>query len=118
MELLDVSLTELQRRNRAAFVACAELDGELSPGERVVLRDDEGEYFSASVVDTDEFAGEDRYLLKVGVRLPEEHAMRRLGRVLPSPRSAVDDDMDELLDLLADARAMLAGASVPPQRRG
>jgi hypothetical protein len=115
MELLDVSLTELQRRNRAAFVACTELDGELSPGERVVLRDDDGEYFSASVVDTDEFAGEDRYLLKVGVRLPEEHAMRRLGRV-PAPRSAGDDDMDELLDLLADARAMLAGASVPPQR--
>ena len=117
MELLDVSLTELQRRNRAAFVACHELDGELVPGERVVLRDDDGEYFSASVVDTDEFAGEDRYLLKVGVRLPEEHAMRRLGRV-PAPRTAADDDMDELLDLLADARAMLAGAHVPLQRRG
>ena len=115
MELLDVSLTELQRRNRAAFVPCAELDGELAPGQHVVLRDDDGEYFSASVIDSAEFGGEDRYLLRLGVRLPEEHAMRRLGRV-PEQRAAADDDMDELLDLLADARAMLAGAHVPLQR--
>ena len=52
----------------------------------------------------------------VGVRLPEEYALRRLGRV-PRARSGLDDDVDALLDLLGDARQSLGGR-VPSQRAG
>ena len=53
MELLDVTLTTIQRRNRAAFVQRSDLPS-LAPGERVVLRDERGEYFAGAVVDSDE----------------------------------------------------------------
>lgn len=115
MELLDVTLTCLQRRNRAAFVRRAELDASvrLIPGQKVVLRDEEGEYFAGTVVDEMGAGEESRFLLNVGVRLPEEYALRRLdaGRV-PAPR----DDMDSLLDLLGEARALMNPRPIPAQR--
>lgn len=118
MELLDVRLSALQRRNRAAFVSRTDLAGDpaLVPGQRVVLRDADGEYFSGSVVDSHGDAGAERYLIHVGVRLPEEQALQRVGRI-PQPRTAADDDMQSLLDLLGDAREALGGV-LPSQRRG
>ena len=115
MELLDVTLTTIQRRNRAAFVHRP--GPAMEVGEKVVLRDEQGEYFAGSVVDCEPQAGSvgRRYLVHVGVRLPEEFAMRRLGRV-PRSRTPVDDDVDALLDLLGDARQSLTG-QVPSQRR-
>jgi hypothetical protein len=111
MELLDVTLTPLQRRNRAAFVA---RDGsrDVVVGERVVLRDEHGDYFAGSVVDVDQR----RYLVHLGVRLPEEYAMLRLGR----DRSGGDarpegDDVQSVLDLLGEAREALGGR-MPSQR--
>jgi hypothetical protein len=115
MELLDVTLTSIQRRNRAAFVTQAGGPA-LVPGQKVVLRDEEGEYFAGSVVDRDEQGGDPRYLVHVGVRLPEEYAMLRLGRV-PRARAGADDDLNALLDLLGAARDSLAG-TVPSQRHG
>jgi hypothetical protein len=86
------------------------------PGQRVVLRDEEGEFFAGSVVDYDERDGDARYLVHVGVRLPEEYAMLRLGRV-PRARAGADDDLQALLDLLGEARDSTAG-KVPVQRLG
>jgi hypothetical protein len=111
MELLDVTLTPLQRRNRAAFVA-REGSRDVVVGERVVLRDEHGDYFAGSVVDVDQR----RYLVHLGVRLPEEYAMLRLGR----GRSGGDarpegDDVQSVLDLLGEAREALGGR-MPSQR--
>jgi hypothetical protein len=114
MELLDVRLTGIQRRNRAAFVRRADLAGTpaLRPGQRVVLRDEQGEYFAGTVVDLVDEA-EERWLVQLGVRLPEEYAHLRLGR-LPG-RTGVAQEQ-ELLDLLGDAREALV-RRLPGQRR-
>ena len=118
MELLDVTLTSLQRRNRAAFVQRGDLHGapDLVPGQKVVLRDEEGEFFSGAVVDAHEHEGDRRYLVHVGVRLPEEYAMKRLGRrggVAAAERE--EDPVQEMLDMLGEARDTLNGR-VPSQR--
>lgn len=112
MELLDVTLTGIQRRNRAVFVRRCEVPGSpvLVPGQRVVLRDEEGEYFAGTVVDVHDEA-EESYLVNLGVRLPEEFAMMRLGRQFA--RSRDDEDVQELLDMLGEAR----GVVMPLQRR-
>jgi hypothetical protein len=111
MELLDVTLTPLQRRNRAAFVA-REGSRDVVVGERVVLRDEHGDFFAGSVVDVDAR----RYLVHLGVRLPEEFAMLRLGRRRsggePRPEG---EDVQSVLDLLGEAREALGGR-MPSQR--
>ncbi len=114
MELVDVRLTGIQRRNRAAFVRRSEIAGapELTLGQKVVLRDEEGEYFAGTVLDVVDEA-EERFLVHLGVRLPEEFAMMRLGR---HHRSGSGQDQ-ELLDMLGDARDVLAGR-MPVQRQG
>lgn len=112
MELLDVTLTPLQRRNRAAFVTRQGARGVVL-GERVVLRDEQGDYFAGSVVDADDR----RVLVHLGVRLPEEYAMLRLGRPRPGAagRPEGDDGVQSVLDLLGDAREALGG-QMPSQR--
>ena len=114
MHLLDVRLTGLQRRNRAAFVRRSQLPGgaELAVRQQVVLRDEHGEFFAGTVVDADD---EERYLVHLGVRLPEEYAMLRLGRQQPGSQDG-HRQMQEVLDLLGDARETLAG-TLPVQRR-
>jgi hypothetical protein len=114
MELLDVTLTPLQRRNRAAFVDRGG-SRDVVVGERVVLRDEHGDYFAGSVVDVDPR----RCLVHLGVRLPEEYAMLRLGHrrsgaswVDPAP---ADDDIQSVLDLIGEARNALGG-EMPSQR--
>ena len=113
MELLDIRLTGLQRRNRAAFVRRSELAcaPALIPGQKVVLRDEEGEFFAGTVVDV---ADEDRCLVHLGVRLPEEYAMLRVRRP-GGPRGDAQDDVQGVLDLLGEARHVLVG-TMPGQR--
>jgi len=119
MHLLDVTLSELQRRNRAAFVRRADIAGapELTPGERVVLRDERGEFFAGTVVDGYPEGGDHRYLLHVGVRLPEEYAYLRLGRISPvdARRQRDPEDLQSVLDALGEAREALRG-TMPQQR--
>ena len=91
MHLFDVTLTTLQRRNRAAFVPAVD-EVELWPGEKVVLRDQDGEYFAGTVVGPVE-EPEHRVHVHVGVRMPEEYALMRLER---------DRHLDELLDGMLD----------------
>jgi hypothetical protein len=135
MHVFDVTLSTLQRRNRAAFVpAGGELD--LWPGEKVLLRDQDGEYFAGTVIGPVEDP-EPRVHIHVGVRMPEEYALLRiererhfdelLARVLDGDlegdldggTDAADDglevcgpamvaDVQELLDLLGEARETLA----------
>ncbi len=129
MHLFDVTLSTLQRRNRAAFVP-ADPAVSLWPGEKVVLRDQDGEYFAGTVIGPVEHP-EPRTHVHVGVRMPEEYALLRLERdrhldeliagILDGdePDAATDDevevcgpamvdDVQELLDLLGDARETLA----------
>ncbi len=132
MHLFDVTLTPIQRRNRAAFVpARAEVD--LWPGEKVVLRDQDGEYFAGTVVGPVE-EPEPRVHVHVGVRMPEEYALLRLerdrhldellasvldGELEDEAEDAIDDeievcgpamvdDVQQLLDLLGEARETMA----------
>ena len=137
MHVFDVTLSTLQRRNRAAFVpADAEID--LWPGEKVVLRDQDGEYFAGTVVGPVENP-EPRVHIHVGVRMPEEYAVLRIERerhldeLLASvlagdldddldddrAEAAIDDqievcgpamvdDVQQLLDLLGEARETIA----------
>lgn len=114
MKMLDITLTRLQRRNRVAFVARDAVRDGMLPGDAVVLRDEDGEYYAGTVLDEAVTGAEARYVVKVGVRLPEEYAMRRLGAHLPAVRA--EDDMQDLLDLLGEARAMLAPRRIPAQR--
>ncbi len=136
MHLFDVTLSPLQRRNRAAFVPATSTPA-LRPGEKVVLRDQDGEYYAGTVVGPVE-QPELRIHVHVGVRMPEEYALMRLERdkhfdqLLASllegdldeteTESAVDDelevcgpamveDVQVLLDLLGDARESLARQS-------
>ena len=117
MELLDVRLTALQRRNRAAFVERGELPDAavLVPGQKVVLRDQTGEYFAGTVVDEQDGQALPRYLVHLGVRLPEEYALLRVGRQRPAPEAEGLGEMQAMLDLLDDARESLGGR-VPSQR--
>ncbi len=91
MHLLDVTLSTLQRRNRAAFVP-AEGDLSLRSGEKVVLRDQDGEYFAGTVIGPVEDPSP-RFHVHVGVRMPEEYALLRLER---------DRHLDELLASVLD----------------
>jgi hypothetical protein len=132
MHLFDVTLTTLQRRNRAAFVP-ADAEVELVPGEKVVLRDQDGEYFAGTVVGPVDLP-EGHVHVHVGVRMPEEYAVRRLerdrrlddvlahilGGELDDGLDETEDDelevcgpamvgdVEQLLDLLGDAREALA----------
>lgn len=115
MELLDVTLTALQRRNRAAFVDRSDPSVPvLVPGQKVVLRDEAGEYFAGTVVDEQDGGVGARYLVHLGVRLPEEYALMRLGQQRPSPDAERLDDVQAMLDLLGEARESFA--RFPSQR--
>ena len=135
MHLFDVTLSTLQRRNRAAFVPAGD-DLELRVGEKVVLRDQEGEYFAGTVIGPVEDP-EPRFHVHVGVRMPEEYARLRLerdrhldelfavmldGELDDEGEDAVDDelevcgpamveDVQQLLDLLGEAREAMARRS-------
>jgi hypothetical protein len=131
MHVFDVTLSTLQRRNRAAFVP-ADGDLDLWPGEKVVLRDQAGEYYAGTVVGPVQDP-EPRFHIHVGVRMPEEYAQLRIERErhldellasvldddLGEAEDALDDeievcgpamvhDVQQLLDLLGEARESLA----------
>lgn len=129
MHLFDITVTPLQRRNRAVFVSKDQLlEPDVASGDSVVLRDQSGDYFAGTVVEEVSGPGiadgvESRYLVHLGVRLPEEYALLRLGRrkadevEVDQCGPAMIEDMQGFLDLLGDARlARQRGPRVPMQR--
>lgn len=81
VQLVRITLTPLQRRNRVAF-AITPL-GMPSPrtGEHVVVRDQRGTYFGAVCVDSSyDENGRGTHRLSLGVSLPPEIAEARLRR--------------------------------------
>ena len=114
MQLVQVTLTPLQRRNRVAFAVTPSL-GPTHPetGEQVVVRDQSGAYFGAIVVasayDPD---GRGTHQLRLGTALPETIAARRLARadfVLPS----ADRLHEQVAEFLAEAAAFQAAMDQP-----
>ena len=80
MQLVQVSLTPLQRRNRVAFAVTSV--GALSPetGEHVVVRDQSGAFFGAvCVASSYDENGRGTHRLRLGAALPQSLAERRLG---------------------------------------
>lgn len=96
MKLLDVTLHAPQRHSRRVTVPRAKLGGHSRLGARVVLRDHDGEFYAGDVLAIDDTEA----TVQVGVRLPEEFAQERLD----SGETALQDPMQELLDLLGEAR--------------
>lgn len=92
----------------------------LAPGERVVLVDAEGEYFSGTVQRGAgaEGPGDDR--IEVGGRLPPDLALRRVGKIVDLTAAARREaaSLQELADLLALARQAERAAPVVPAQRG
>jgi hypothetical protein len=129
VELAEVTLTPLQRRNRAAFLKHSDLVRQqtdvgrdvhsLSPGEQVVLHADDGEYFAGRVIETLLAQGEETYLISVGVRLPQEWALLRVGHKVPRQPTRTSDAQEqtqELLDLLGAVTVSYVG--LPKQSTG
>jgi hypothetical protein len=81
MLLLDLALTDHERNRRSAFVLRSELRGApvLIRNEEVVIRDEEGRFFTGSVIDTHDAGQDVGYLVRVGVRMPQAYALLRLG---------------------------------------
>jgi len=136
MRLLDVSRTGLRRADRAAFVLRSHLDDApmLTIGERVVLRDEHGEYFAGTVADSQDLDEDVAYVLHVGgrqtpaARSARVRRLRAHGTVREMPSEAATQALLDLLGHAADAtrcedprdRAEPAGdledPSVPRQR--
>ena len=129
MELAEVTLTPLQRRNRAAFLKHSDLARQqadvgrdpqaLAPGDEVVLHADDGGYFSGRVIESLVARGEETYLISVGVRLPKQWALLRAGQEVPHPALGdpeAQEQTQELLDLLGVIKVSYDG--LPKQSGG
>lgn len=125
MELVETTVSELTRRSRSMLVrhdATAPLRC-LEAGEEIVVRDPAtGDYWAAVVAEVHltTTAATDRpdYRVELGVRLPEEHALARVGEVTGHQALFSEDQVDvqDLLDLLGAVRRAGRGSAAP--RRG
>ena len=75
-----------------------ELTRGLEPAEEVVILDRDGEYHAAVVEDVDFTIDDTVYVLRAGVRLPEDHALSRLDR----RDGCGPSDLDEVVDLIGE----------------
>jgi len=113
VQLVHITLTPLQRRNRVAFAVTP--FGMPSPetGEHVVVRDQSGTYFGAVCVDSSyDESGRGTHRLALGARLPEDLAERRLQR--PDFLAPVAGNFpDQVEQFLAEAAAFRAAFGHP-----
>jgi hypothetical protein len=119
VQLVQVTLTPLQRRNRVAFAVTPSLSSSHpETGEQVVVRDQSGAYFGALVVASEYDAdGRGTHQLRLGTALPEEIATRRLARTdFLAPAAEVLHE--QIAEFLVEAAAFNAafGDTVPHQR--
>lgn len=93
MELVEIALpTRLVVGATRVFPLLhshTELGRGLEPAEEVVILDCDGEYHAGVVEDIDFTLDDTVYVLRTGVRLPEEHALARLRRYDGSAQRAV-----------------------------
>ena len=120
MQLVNISLTPLQRRNRVAFAVTSAGAPVPCLGEHVVVRDQSGSYFGAVVVDTSyDESGRGAHRLRIGASLPESIAQRRLARndFLAPCAETLHRQLEEYLAEAAAFGASFGGgsASVPHQ---
>ena len=118
MQLVEITLTPLQRRHRVAFAVTTLGAPSPETGEHVVVRDQSGAFFGAVCVDSayDEH-GRGTHRLRLGVALPADLAARRLDR--PDFLAPVADTLhDEVEQYLTEAAAFQEsfGDTVPHQR--
>jgi hypothetical protein len=108
VQLVDITLSPLQRRNRVAFAVTSPGSGHPETGEHVVVRDQTGAYFGAVVVASAyDHDGRGTHQLRIGASLPEQVAQRRLARAdFLAP--VVDVLHDEVAEYLAEAAAFQA----------
>lgn len=124
MELVETAVPELSRRSRSMLVshAATSLARRLEPGEEVVLHDrTTGDHWAATVVDVHvppAALAQPDYRLALGVRLPEEHALARIGQVAGHEALFREEQVDvqDLLDLLGAVRR--SGRAPAADRRG
>ncbi len=102
MELVEIALpTRLVVGATRVFPVLhshTELTRGLEPAEEVVILDRDGEYHAAVVEDVDFTLDDTVYVMRAGVRLPEDHALARLDQLDGSAHS----DLDEVIDLIGE----------------
>ncbi|MDP3967137.1 MAG: hypothetical protein Q8Q02_02570 [Nocardioides sp.] len=112
MELVETAVPELSRRSRSMLVRhrATGLPRRLEAGEEVVLRDPAtGDHWTGTVVDVHlvrEEPDQPDYRVELGARLPEEHALARLGEVTGHEALFSEEQVDvhDLLNLLGAVR--------------
>ena len=115
MQLVQVTLTPLQRRNRVAFAVTPLGTPSPETGEHVVVRDQSGAYFGAVCVDSSyDENGRGTHHLRLGVALPETLAQRRLQRpdFLAPAVAALPDQVEQFLAEAAAFRAAFGNTVV------
>lgn len=111
MELVETSVPPLTRRSRSLVVHhdATGLQRALEPGERVVVHDaGTADYWAGVVVDRDldPRSLETVYRVELGVRMPPEQALVRLGQVAGHATLFREEavGMQDLLELLGAVR--------------
>ncbi|GAA1940715.1 hypothetical protein [Nocardioides marmoribigeumensis] len=111
MQLVHITLTALQRRNRVAFAVTPLGSPSPETGEHVVVQDQSGAFFGAVCVDSAYDAdGRGTHRLRLGAALPEILVERRLGRHdVPSPAAeALHAQVEQYLTEAAAFQASFA----------
>lgn len=121
MQLVQVTLTPLQRRNRVAFAVTPSLSSSHpETGEQVVVRDQSGAYFGAVVVASEYDAdGRGTHQLRLGCALPENIAARRLARAdfLAPTADVLHEQIAEFLTEAAAFNAAFGDDTPVPHQR-
>ena len=110
MELVEVALpTRLVIGATRVFPlhhSHTELTRGLEPDEQLIILDRDGEYHAAVVEDIAFTLDDTVYVVRTGVRLPEEHALKRLAAMPTEPSAAAVGagvgDIEDIIDLIGE----------------
>ena len=113
MQLVNITLSPLQRRHRVAFAVTPLGARAPEAGEHVVVRDQSGAFFGAVCVDSSyDDTGRGTHRLRLGAALPADLAQRRLER--PDFLAPAAESLHEQLEqYLAEAAAFQASFGQP-----
>jgi hypothetical protein len=113
VQLVQITLSPLQRRNRVAFAVTPLGTPSPETGEHVVVRDQSGAYFGAVCIDSSyDESGRGTHRLALGAALSQEIAARRLQR--PDFLAPMAEGLHEQVEqFLAEAAAFRAAFGHP-----